>query len=154
MTVYVSALSFIEYAAERGILIEEKAAKIAIRNAQDYLDLAYVFSGTAMQQDAAFPRSGLAEYDNTTVPYPVQIATMRIALLVENGVALYEGSSVAPIKKEVVASNRIETEYDTQTNSVGTIQQQQKLVSITKLLSSHGLIEENDTLFRLYGVRG
>ena len=151
-TVYVDATTFVSYAQERGVTITEDVARIELRKAQDYIDDAYYFVGNPVFSGSSFPRNGLLEYDNKIVPYSVKLATMRIALMSINGVSIYDGVSTQLVKKEVVASGRLETEYETE-NATST-QNAIKFPSVTKLLYEDGLLDDASSGFRLYGLRG
>lgn len=155
MAIYVDAATFVSYAADRGVTLDLTKAAVEIRKAQDYIDMAYQFNGTPVSNGSAFPRSGLEHYDNTTVPYPIKNATMLVAMLSVNGANIYAGTTTAPVKRETIASNRIETEYDTETNSLRSATDVILFPSITRLLDEAALLAQAATIINnFYGMRG
>lgn len=121
-TVYATVDELKTYAAERGVSLvsgngvdyTDSEINVFLTKAQDYIDLVFSYVGTPVGAYSEFPRNGLSLYDETTVPPAVRISTMYVAAHLIDGLPILEGQKAqAEIKKEVVASNRIETEYAT-----------------------------------------
>lgn len=115
---YVTSDELIEYAASRGVSISSEEALVLINNAQDYIDTMYTFCGTAVYKSSAFPRSGLKDYDNTTIPYAVKAATLYAALQIQIGTPFTAGKKAAPqVKKVTIGTGSISREYATNTKN-------------------------------------
>lgn len=121
-TIYATAAELKTYAAERGVSLlsaqgveyTDDEVNVFLTKAQDYIDLVFTYVGEPVGDYSQFPRTGLGSYDETTVPPAVRISTMYVAAHLIDGLPILEGQKAqAEIKKEVVASNRIETEYAT-----------------------------------------
>lgn len=154
MVIYVDSDTFVAYALQRGITVDAITASYEIRKAQDYIDFAYSFKGTPVNSDSAFPRYGLADFDATTVPVQVKAATMQLALMSLDGVSFHAGTVNRPVKREVVASGKIETEYDTTGDNANSTQDMVRFSFITKMLSDIDVIEDGVGVFNMRGLRG
>lgn len=151
---YVDSDTFIAYALKRGFSVDVNTAQIELRKAQDYLDFAYSFKGTPICVDSAFPRRGLDAFDETSIPTQVKVATMQLALMSIDGVSFYAGAVSRPVKKEVVASGRIETEYETSGDNASATQNASKFSFITKMLSEVDLLADELGVLNMRGLRG
>lgn len=153
--IYVTAADLVQYAADRGVLVTEDAARIAVTQAQDYIDNTYSFYGTAVYPESEFPRSGLELYPDTVVPEPVHRATLQVALMILKDVPIQEGALAAPqVKREVVATNKIETEYATNYKAAP-VQNSVILPSLLRLFDRYLLLDASSvTCVNLFGVRG
>lgn len=138
--IYASPDALVQYAADRGVLIEAGEATELILRAQDYIDGTYTYKGVPVFFDTAFPRKGLALFDEETLPLPIIQATLQVALMIKNGVALTEGALASPqIKREVIATNKIETEYATNYQA-SPVQDGIVLASLVRLFNEYELL--------------
>lgn len=161
-SLYASVPELKTYAAERGVSLlgasgveyTESEVRVFLRKAQDYIDLVFSFNGEAVYDDSAFPRHNLKDYDSTTVPPAVRRATLYIACHLVDGLPILEGQKAqSEIKREVVASNRIETEYATNYKD-NTVQGYVMLDAPLYMLSRAGLLSGENTGFNMIGLRG
>lgn len=151
---YASSEEFIEYAADRGVLVSGTDARSWLNAAQDYIDTEYSFKGTAMQDSSEFPRSGLERYADDVIPYPVKQATLYAAYMLAIGVPFLEGKlAEAQIKSETIAVNRITTEYATNYQA-DLVQKATRLDFVTTILGRAGLLDYDVGIINMYGVRG
>lgn len=153
---YTSPADLIEYARQRGTVIEEDEAQALIMAAQDYIDGTYSFLGEAVHFETAFPRTGLERFSEDVIPEPVRQATMQVAIMLKNGVPLTEGViAQAQIKREVVSTNKIETEYATNYRA-DPVQRATTLPSLVRLFTTYDLLNPNaaNVSINLTGWRG
>ena len=137
---YVSSAELVEYAADRGVTLSSEAALILCNNAQDYIDMAYEFCGTPVFDNSAFPRNGLDDYDNATIPYAVKAATLYAALQMQIGTPFTEGKLADPqVKKVVIGASSISREYATNYKA-NPVQKLTQLQGCTSLLYDAGLL--------------
>lgn len=162
-TIYATAAELRTYAAERGVSLMNSAGveytddeiNVFLTKAQDYIDLVFSFVGEPVGDYAAFPRTGLKSYDETTVPPAVRLATLYVAMHLMEGLPILEGQKPqSEIKREVVAANRIETEYATNYKD-NTVQGFVILDAPMYMLRRAGLLSGVASGgFNLFGVRG
>lgn len=162
-TMYASVPEFRTYAAARGVSLmgdtgeelTDDEINVFLTKAQDYIDLVFTFKGEAVGDYSQFPRTGLEQYDETTVPPAVRTATMYVATHILDGLPILEGQKAqAEIKREVVASNRIETEYATSSKESSTLQGYAMLEAPMLILKRAGLLAHSIGAYNLWGVRG
>lgn len=124
-TLYASVDELRTYATDRAVSLQSPSGVpftddevvVFLVKAQDYIDLVFEYKGEAINDDSEFPRKGLDKYDETTVPPAVRKSTMYVACHLIEGLPVMEGSRAeSEIKREVVAANRVETEYATNYN--------------------------------------
>lgn len=153
--IYASPDALVQYAADRGVLIEVGEATELVLRAQDYIDGTYSYKGVPVFFDTAFPRKGLALFDDETLPLPIIQATLQVALMIKNGVALTEGALASPqIKREVIATNKVETEYATNYQA-NPVQDGVVLASLVRLFNEYELLSAAGTFApNLTGWRG
>lgn len=151
---YASTAELIEYAADRGVLVSETDARKWLNSAQDYIDNEYDFRGEAVYDTSAFPRTGLENFADDVIPYPVKNATLYAALMLAQGVEFLEGKlATAQIKSETIAVNRITTEYATNYQD-DAVQKSIRLDGVTNMLRRADLLDPDAFIVNLYGVRG
>ena len=162
-TLYASPDELRTYAQERGVSLKndggveltDSEVSVFLTKAQDYIDLVFTFVGEPVDEDSQFPRIGLDKYDETTVPPAVRKSTMYVACHLIEGLPILEGQKAqAEIKREVVASNRIETEYATNYKD-GTVQSFVVLDAPMYMLNRAGLLAGvSNNGFNMFGLRG
>lgn len=151
---YASSAQFIEYAAARGVLVDEDQALTLLTRAQDYIDTTYDYLGVAVNNDSEFPRTGLEDYADDVVPYPVTLSTMYAALMLAQDVEFLEGKlATAQTKSVTIAANRISEEYATNYKD-GAVQKAIRLDAVTTILTRAGLLDPDAGVMNLIGVRG
>lgn len=162
-TMYASVPELRTYAAERGVRLTgdtgeeltDDEINVLLTKAQDYIDLVFTFNGEAVGEYSQFPRTGLEVYDETTVPPAVRFATMYVAVHIYDKLPILEGQKAqSEIKREVVASNRIETEYATNYKDGASIQGYTMLEAPMMMLRRAGLLVPTVGGYNLFGVRG
>lgn len=163
-TRYASVDEFKTYAADRGVSLtntqtgaqlSDNEINVFLTKAQDYIDLVFSFVGDPVYDSTQFPRTGLSKYDETTVPPAVRLSTMYVAAHLVNGLPILEGQKAqAEVKREVVAANRIETEYATNYKD-GSVQGYVILDAPMYMLDRAGLLSGVSTGgMNLFGLRG
>lgn len=151
---YASSEQFLTYASERGVLVDESEALTLLTKAQDYIDTTYNFLGVAVNVDSEFPRTGLENYADDVVPYPVTISTMYAALMLAQDVEFLEGKlATSQTKSVTIAANRISEEYATNYKD-GAVQKAIRLDAVTTMLDRAGLLDPDAAVVNLIGVRG
>lgn len=151
---YASSDELIDYAAERGVVVSADDARTLLNKAQDYIDTEYYFRGVAVNADSEFPRTGLDNYADDIVPYPVKSATLYAALMLAQGVEFLEGKlATSQVKSVTIAASRISEEYATNYQD-GATQSAIRLDGVTVLLKKAGLLDPDAVSINLYGVRG
>lgn len=151
---YASSKQFLTYASERGVLVDESEALTLLTKAQDYIDTTYNFLGVAVNVDSEFPRTGLENYADDVVPYPVTISTMYAALMLAQDVEFLEGKlATSQTKSVTIAANRISEEYATNYKD-GAVQKAIRLDAVTTMLDRAGLLDPDAAVVNLIGVRG
>lgn len=151
---YASSAEFVTYAAERGVTVTNDEALTRLTVAQDYIDQNYSFRGVAINADTEFPRSGLDNYADDVVPYPVKRATLYAALMLAQGVEFLEGKlAESQVKSVTIASNKISEEYATNYKD-GAVQSATRLDGVTSILSKADLLDPDANVINLIGVRG
>ena len=94
--------------------LDEYEKSVFLTKAQDYIDFVFTFQGEPVGELNQFPRRNLDNYDETTIPPAVRLATLYVASHLIEGLPILEGQKPqSEIKREVIAANRIETEYAT-----------------------------------------
>ena len=162
-TRYATVEELRTYAAERGVsLISSTGAEftdseinVFLTKAQDYIDFVFTFQGEPVGDLNQFPRRGLELYDETTVPPAVRVATLYVATHLIEGLPILEGQKPqSEVKREVIAANRIETEYATNYKD-STVQGYVMLDAPLYILRRAGLLSGASTGgFNLFGLRG
>lgn len=161
-TIYASVSELRTYAAERGVSLLKDTGEaytddelsVFLTKAQDYIDVVFSFKGQAVYGDSEFPRSGLENYDETTVPPAVRKSTLNVATHIIDGLPIMEGQrATAQVKREVIASNRIETEYATN-YAHGPVQGYVVLEAPLFILKRAGLIADNMGSMNFFALRG
>lgn len=162
MTIYATADDLRTYATQRGVslltsegaILTNEQLQVFITKAQDYIDTNFPFVGEAVYDDSQFPRTGLEKYDETTIPPSVRTSTLYVASHLVEGLPILEGQRPqSEIKREVVAANRIETEYATNYKDNG-IQRAIILDAPLYMMQRAGLIGGFATGINLIGLRG
>lgn len=151
---YATATELIQYAADRGVSVTEQIANKQLMLAQDYIDGTYSFRGEPVYVESAFPRTGLEDFPETMIPPIVSQATLKVALMLINDTPIMEGTiPEAQIKREVVATNKVETEYATN-YAASRVQSNIILPSLLRMFEQYNLITVAGIGVNLYGVRG
>lgn len=161
-TIYASIPEFRTYALERGVSLTTDAGdelsdddlRVYLTKAQDYVDVVFDFKGEPTGDDSEFPRTGLKNYDETTVPPAVRKATLYVALHIFDGLPILEGQRGAnQVKREVIAANRIETEYATNFKE-STVQGYIVLEAPLYMLTRAKLLADHMGSINMFGIRG
>ena len=151
---YASSQELIDYAAERGVVVSADDARSLLNKAQDYIDTEYFYKGVAVNADSEFPRTGLDNYPDDSVPLPVKNATLYAALMLAQGVEFLEGKiAQSQTKMVTIATGHITEEYATNYQD-GATQSAIKLDGVTIMLRKAGLLDEDMAIINMYGVRG
>lgn len=151
---YAATDELITYAADRGVSVSDTDARVALNLAQDYIDTEYDFVGEAVNVESEFPRTGLENYADDVVPYPVKNATLYAALMQLQGVEFMEGKlATAQTKSVTIAANRIQEEYATNYQD-GAVQSAIRLDAVTVMLDRAGLLDSEARPLNMIGVRG
>lgn len=151
---YAASDELVTYAAERGVSVSVEEARTTLNKAQDYIDTEYTFKGVAVNEDSQFPRTGLDNYADDVVPYPVKNATLYAALMLLQGVEFLEGKLAQSQTKSVtISASRIQEEYATNYKEAAT-QSAIRLDGCTVMLERAGLLDTEVRTLNMYGVRG
>lgn len=150
---YAASSELVTYAADRGVVVSEDDARIALNKAQDYLDTTYAFVGEPTQDDSEFPRTG-TQFPDDVVPYAVKDATLYAALMILNEVEFLEGKLATAQQKSVkIAVSGISEEYATNYRD-GAVQENMMLDGVTIKLRRAKLLDDAAFSLNMRGVRG